>query len=103
MASDEDDTTFSHQGEFPPFRKEITDLKFINISIKCYEKKTGSGFKEEYYAFKILSMWVLELGIINNNYYASAIYGGTISQACPAWRTVWPHASNANTVHVHVL
>lgn len=40
----------------PPFRDEITDLSFINISIKCYEKKIGSGFKEEYYAFKILSM-----------------------------------------------
>ena len=39
-----------------PFRKEITDLKFINVSIKCYEKIAGSGLKEEYYVFKILSM-----------------------------------------------
>ena len=52
MASDED----TYQGELPPFRKEITDLKLVNISIKCYEKKTGTGFKEEYYAFKMLSM-----------------------------------------------
>ena len=47
-----------HEVDVPPFRKEIVDLKFVNISIKCYEKKIGTGFKEEYYAYKIVSMYV---------------------------------------------
>ena len=47
-----------HEVDVPPFRKEIVDLKFVNISIKCYEKKIGTGFKEEYYAYKIISMYV---------------------------------------------
>lgn len=45
-----------HEVDVPPFRKEIVDLKFVNISIKCYEKKIGTGFKEEYYAYKIVSI-----------------------------------------------
>ncbi|XP_019849679.1 PREDICTED: sorting nexin-4-like [Amphimedon queenslandica] len=40
----------------PPFKQAVSDLRFVNISIKCYEKKTGSGFKEEYYAYKILAI-----------------------------------------------
>lgn len=51
MAASEED-----KSEALPFRKEITDLKFINVSIKCYEKMAGSGLKEEYYVFKIVSM-----------------------------------------------
>ena len=40
----------------PPFKRAVADLRFVNISIKCYEKKTGTGFKDEYYAYKILAM-----------------------------------------------
>lgn len=40
------------------FLKEITDVKFQNVSIKGYEKKSSTGFpKEEYYAFRIVSMY----------------------------------------------
>ena len=44
--------------EKPEYLQEVTDLKFMNISIKGYEKKTSSsGFtKEEYYAYRIVSM-----------------------------------------------
>ena len=55
MAAGEDAGSFQENDSLP-FRKEVTDLKFVNISIKLYEKKIGTGFKEEYYAFKILSM-----------------------------------------------
>ena len=41
----------------PDYLKQVTDLQFINISIKGYEKKTTTGFpKEEYYAYRIVSM-----------------------------------------------
>lgn len=40
--------------EAPPFQKEVPDVRFVNVSIKCYEKKTGSG---EYYAYKIVAMY----------------------------------------------
>lgn len=42
----------------PEYLKEVTDLRFLNISIKAYEKKSSSsGFsKEEYYAYRIVSM-----------------------------------------------
>ena len=41
----------------PEYLKEVTDLNFVNISIKGYEKKTTSGFpKEEYYAYHIVAM-----------------------------------------------
>ena len=59
MASQGEDvgqTTALSEDDDGSFRKEITDLKFVNISIKCYEKRAGTGFKEEYYAFKIVSM-----------------------------------------------
>ena len=44
--------------EQPEYLREVTDLKFMNISIKGYDKKTSSsGFtKEEYYAYRIISM-----------------------------------------------
>lgn len=43
----------------PEYLKEVSNVKFLNISIKGYEKKTSaSGFsKEEYYAYHIVSMW----------------------------------------------
>ena len=42
----------------PEYLQEVKDLKFMNISIKGYDKKTSSsGFtKEEYYAYRIISM-----------------------------------------------
>ena len=42
----------------PEYLKEVTDCKFLKISIKTYDKKTSSsGFsKEEYYAYHIVSM-----------------------------------------------
>lgn len=44
----------------PEYLREISDLRFLNISIKTYEKKTGGGFpREEYYAYRIISMYVL--------------------------------------------
>ena len=40
-------------------RREVCDLRFVNISIKSYDKKTGAGFpREEYFAFRIVSMYV---------------------------------------------
>lgn len=38
------------------FLREVTDQRFVNISIKGYEKKVGTGFKEEYYAFHVVAM-----------------------------------------------
>ena len=39
------------------YLKEVTDVKFQNISIKGYEKKSSGGFtKDEYYAYRIVSM-----------------------------------------------
>lgn len=42
----------------PEYLKEVSNVKFLNISIKGYEKKTStSGFtKEEYYAYHVVSM-----------------------------------------------
>ena len=41
----------------PEYHRLVTDLRFLNISIKTYEKKTGGGFpREEYFAFRIVSM-----------------------------------------------
>lgn len=42
--------------DISPLRREVSDHKFVNISIKCYEKRAGTGFKEEYYAYKIVAM-----------------------------------------------
>lgn len=44
----------------PEYLNEVSDVKFLNISIKGYEKKTvSSGFsKEEYYAYRVVSMYV---------------------------------------------
>jgi sorting nexin-4 len=56
-SSDVDDLTEQqHVVNDSPFDRQNSDVRFINISIKCYEKKTGSGFKEEYYAYKIISI-----------------------------------------------
>lgn len=48
--------TIWHPINLPPFKGEVCDLRFVNISIKNYEKKAGSGFKEEYYAYKVVAM-----------------------------------------------
>ena len=41
----------------PEYLKEVTEMKFVNVSIKGYEKKTSTGFpKEEYYGYRIVSM-----------------------------------------------
>ena len=44
----------------PEYLEEVTDVKFQNISIKSYEKKSSTGIfpREEYYAFRIVSMYV---------------------------------------------
>ena len=46
--------------DLPEYLKEVTNIKFLNISIKGYEKKTStSGFsKDEYYAYRVVSMLV---------------------------------------------
>jgi len=51
--------------DLPEYLKEVTNAKFLNISIKGYEKKTStSGFsKDEYYAYRVISMLVLLLVI----------------------------------------
>ena len=48
----------SREEEKPEYLREVSDFKFLNISIKGYEKKTvSSGFsKEEFYAYRIVSM-----------------------------------------------
>ena len=54
---DSGDTRRSDE-ELPEYMKEVTDAKFLNISIKGYEKKSStSGFtKDEYYAYRVISM-----------------------------------------------
>ncbi len=48
-----------HDVSPPDYLKQVSDLKFLNISIKGYEKKLSTGFpKEEYYAYRIVSMYV---------------------------------------------
>ena len=43
----------------PEYLREVKGEQFVNISIKCYEKKTSTGFpREEYYGFHIVSMYV---------------------------------------------
>lgn len=43
--------------ERPLYLREIENVKFINVSIKGYERKSSSGFpKEEYFAYRIVSM-----------------------------------------------
>ncbi len=55
MASTEESTDVAE--ESPEYLREITELKFQNISIKGYEKKAAGGFtREEYYAYRIVSM-----------------------------------------------
>lgn len=63
LLGDDTPKTSDNQGreqeeEKPEYMREVTDSKFLNISIKGYEKKTSSsGFsKEEYYAYRIVSM-----------------------------------------------
>ncbi len=55
-----DDGGSSLEEDLPAYMKKVTDVKFLNISIKGYEKKSSSsGFaKEEYYAYKVVSMYV---------------------------------------------
>ncbi len=59
MAS-EDIATAEKEDEIPEYLREVHDVKFLNISMKGYEKKTvSSGFsKEEFYAYRIVSMYV---------------------------------------------
>ncbi|XP_064396570.1 sorting nexin-4-like [Halichondria panicea] len=55
MASTEESTDVAE--ESPEYLREITELKFQNISIKGYEKKAAGGFtREEYYAYRIVSI-----------------------------------------------
>ena len=43
----------------PEYHRVVSDMRFLNISIKTYEKKTGGGFpREEYFAYRIVSMSV---------------------------------------------
>ena len=53
--------TDKKQEDQPEYLKEVGNVRFLNISLKGYEKKTGSsGFtKEEYYAYRIVSMYVI--------------------------------------------
>lgn len=56
--ADDDPVTADIKQETPEYLKEVDDVKFLNISVKGYEKKTvSSGFtKDEYYAYRIVSM-----------------------------------------------
>ncbi len=58
MMAEESDSVDDVRKKQPEYLKEVSDVKFLNISIKGYEKKTlTSGFtKEEYYAYHIVSM-----------------------------------------------
>jgi hypothetical protein len=53
--------------DIPEYLKVEDGMKFLNISLKGYEKKTSSsGFtKEEYYAYRIVSMYVCWQGAIS--------------------------------------
>jgi sorting nexin-4 len=45
----------------PGYHRVVTDMHFVNISIKTYEKKTGGGFpREEYFAYRIVSILTSE-------------------------------------------
>ena len=60
MATEEGEVTSSEEqkNDKPEYLKEVLDEKFLNVSINGYEKKTStSGFsKDEYYAYRIVSM-----------------------------------------------
>lgn len=57
MASQDQDR--DEMEDSPEYLQEVTDVKFQNISIKGYEKKAAGGFtREEYYAYRIVSMYV---------------------------------------------
>lgn len=61
MASQDKDESDGHtvteETHTPEYLQEVTDVKFQNISIKGYEKKAAGGFtREEYYAYRIVSM-----------------------------------------------
>ncbi len=46
------------ESDTPEYLRVVDGVKFLNISLKGYEKKTSSsGFtKDEYYAYRIVSM-----------------------------------------------
>ena len=56
MAAEEE--VKKQEDDVPDYLKVVDGVKFLNISLKGYEKKTSSsGFtKEEYYAYRIVSM-----------------------------------------------
>lgn len=57
MAAEEAEIDDEWEDARPEYHRVVKDLRFLNISIKTYEKKTGGGFpREEYFAFRIVSM-----------------------------------------------
>lgn len=58
MAEEGDGAIKKQEDDTPDYLKVEDNVKFLNISLKGYEKKTSaSGFtKEEYYAYRIVSM-----------------------------------------------
>lgn len=57
MATEEAEIDDEWEDVRPEYHRVVKDLRFLNISIKTYEKKTGGGFpREEYFAFRIVSM-----------------------------------------------
>lgn len=57
MAKEEAEIDDEWEDARPEYHRVVKDLRFLNISIKTYEKKTGGGFpREEYFAFRIVSM-----------------------------------------------
>ena len=53
-----EDPSNKQEEDLPEYLKVVDDVRFLNISLKGYEKKaSSSGFtKEEYYAYRIVSM-----------------------------------------------
>lgn len=48
------------------YQKEVRNVRLLNISIKGYDKKTGTGFtKEEYYAFRIIAITAVGEGEVS--------------------------------------
>ena len=61
MAADQSGSGMESDGwqsvELPAYLREVDDMRFVNVSIKNYERKTSSGFpREEYFAYRVVSM-----------------------------------------------
>ncbi|KAL5510784.1 hypothetical protein EMCRGX_G006385 [Ephydatia muelleri] len=66
MAEDSNSPERTGEGTQKDYQKEVRDVRLLNVSIKGYDKKTGTGFtKEEYYAFRIITITAVGEGEVS--------------------------------------